>query len=281
MVATAALEELHTAVKVTSWELLSLNFPVAANCFVAPMGMLEFAGVTAMDTSVAAETVTDAVPLMPPELAVSVMLPAAIAVATPELLTASEFGADEDHVSEVSNCVLPSSNAPVALNDCSVPMAMVAVAGLTVIDCRCAATTVSVEESLKPPALAEIVVVPSLRVVASPVLSTLATAELEELHVTPPLRSALDPSLYIAVATYFWLTPMGIVRSPGETEIEVIVGALTVMANDCVTVPNVAVIVAEPAATAVSTPLTSTLATTPDEEFQATTVVMSLLLPSL
>lgn len=56
---------------------------------VAPIGMLEFAGVTVMDTSVAAVTVTDAVPLMPPELAVTVMAPAPIAVATPELFTAS------------------------------------------------------------------------------------------------------------------------------------------------------------------------------------------------
>ena len=69
--------------------LLSLNFPVAVNCLVAPIGMLEFAGVTAMETSVVALTVTDAVPLMPPELAVTVIVPAAIAVATPELFTES------------------------------------------------------------------------------------------------------------------------------------------------------------------------------------------------
>ena len=69
--------------------LLSLNFPVAVNCLVAPMGMLEFAGVTVIETNVAAVTVTDAVPLMPPELAVTVIVPAAIAVATPELFIES------------------------------------------------------------------------------------------------------------------------------------------------------------------------------------------------
>ena len=33
--------------------LLSLKVPVAVNCFVVPTAMLEFAGVTAMETSVA------------------------------------------------------------------------------------------------------------------------------------------------------------------------------------------------------------------------------------
>ena len=174
---------------------MSLNVPVAANCFVAPMGIPEFAGEMVIETRLAAVTVTEAVPLMFPEFAVMVAVPAAIAVATPELFTLSRFGADEDQLTEVNNWVLPSSNAPVAVKGCSVLMANVEVTGVTVMDCRCAATTVKVDESLNPPAVAVMVVVPALSVVASPVLSTLATAEAAEVQVTPLVRSALDPSL--------------------------------------------------------------------------------------
>jgi hypothetical protein len=71
------------------------------------------------------------------------------------------------------------------------------------------------------------------------------------------------------------------VRSPGDTEIEVIVGAVTVIASDCVTPLMVAVIVAEPAATALTSPLESTLATTPDVEFHATNDEISFTLASL
>lgn len=83
------------------------------------------------------------------------------------------------------------------------------------------------------------------------------------------------------MATYFRSTPIGWVRSPGETVIDVIVGAVTVIDSECVTPLNVAVIVAEPVLFAVNNPLVSTSATMPDEEFHATTAVMSLLLPSL
>ena len=193
--AELAIEEPHSADSVMSCVLLSLNFPVAVNCLVAPIGMLEFAGATAMDTSVAALMVTEAVPLTPPEVAVTVAVPAASALATPELMILNKFVADEDHVTDVRTCVLPSSKMPVAVNCCTVSMASVAVAGLTAIDCRCAATTVRVEESEKPPAVALIVVLPAVNVVARPVLSTLATPEVEELHVTPLVRSALDPSV--------------------------------------------------------------------------------------
>jgi hypothetical protein len=48
--------------------LLSLNVPVAVNCFAVPTAMLELAGVTAMDTNVAAVTVSDALPVTDPEV---------------------------------------------------------------------------------------------------------------------------------------------------------------------------------------------------------------------
>src|SRR6266478_2112692 len=136
MVAVAALEELHSTDVVMSCVLLSLKVPVAVNCFVVPTAILEFAGITAIETSVAALTVREALPVTPPELAVIVVLPVPTAVAKPEELTEATLAADEDHVTEVNNCVLPSSKVPTALNCCVVPTAIEGVAGLTAIESR-------------------------------------------------------------------------------------------------------------------------------------------------
>jgi hypothetical protein len=65
----------------------------------------------------------------------------------------------------------------------------VVVTGETVIEIRCAPTTVKVVESLSEPTLAVIAVVPEATRVASPVLSIVATTVDEELHVTPLVRS--------------------------------------------------------------------------------------------
>ena len=43
---------------------------------------------------------------------------------------------------------------------------------------------------------------PGATVVANPELLIVAVFVSDELHVTPLVKSALDPSLYVAVATY-------------------------------------------------------------------------------
>src|SRR5690349_10961683 len=100
MLATPGLEEPHNTTAVTSSVLLSLKVAVAVNCLVVPTGMLELAGVTAMEVTVAPVTVSAAVPLTEPDVAVM--------VATEE--------EDEDQVTEGNNCVLPSLKLPTALN---------------------------------------------------------------------------------------------------------------------------------------------------------------------
>jgi hypothetical protein len=196
IVAEAAVEELQSTDAVMSCVLLSLKVPVAVNCLVAPMGMVELTGETESETRVAFVTVTAAVPLTPPEFAVRVTLPAATPDASPVEFTVSKFCAEEDHVTEGNSWVLPSSKMPVALNCAVVPAAMVAVAGVTETDCRCAFTTVKSEESVKAPTVAVIVVVPGPTVVAIPVLAlTVAAAGEEELQTAPLCRSALDPSV--------------------------------------------------------------------------------------
>jgi hypothetical protein len=78
--------------------------------------MLEFVGVTAIETSVAPVTVRLALPVTDPEVAEMVAVPAATPLAKPDEFTDAVPVAEDDQVTEVSNCVLPSSKLPVAVN---------------------------------------------------------------------------------------------------------------------------------------------------------------------
>lgn len=195
IVATAGFDELHTTEVVRSCVLLSLNVPVAVNCLVVPTAMLAFAGVTASDTNVAPVTVRDAVPFTPPLVAVIVVVPVPTLVTNPFTSTVATPVAVDDQVNDVSNCVLPSSKFPTALNCSVVPAAIEELDGLTEIEIKCAGTTVSTELSLNDPIVAVIVVVPDASVVAKPLPFTLATEDEEEVQVTPLLKSELLPSV--------------------------------------------------------------------------------------
>ena len=175
--------------------LLSLNVPVAANCFVVPTAMLEFAGVTEIETRLAPVIVSDAVPETEPEVAVIVVTPVPTLVARPVESAVAIDEDDEDQVTDWSHCVLPSSKFPTAMNCCVVPSAIDGVAGLTEIEMRCAGTTVKVIVSVNEPAVAVIVVEPAATVVAKPELLMVATVVEDEFQVTPLARSALEPSL--------------------------------------------------------------------------------------
>jgi hypothetical protein len=201
MTAAAGFEEVQIAEPLMSCVLLSLNVAVAVNCFVVPTGMLEFAGVTISETTLATVMVSDAVPLTEPELAVIVAMPAPTLVARPVESTVAMDEDDEDQVTDCSHCVLPSSNVPTAINSCEVPSAMDWIAGLTEMEIRCAATTVKGTKSVNEPTVAVMLVEPAATVVAKPELLMVETEGEEEIQVTPLLRSALEPSLYVAVAT--------------------------------------------------------------------------------
>ena len=176
--------------------------PTAANCLVVPTAIEEPPGVTAIETSVAPVTVSDAVPLTEPEVAVIVDVPDPTPVPTPAEVIVATLVDELDHVTLVSNCVLPSSKLPTAVNCTVVPAAIDCTAGVTAIDVRCAATTVKVEESLNAPIVAMMFALPAATVVTTPAALTVATDMSEELQVTPADKSALLPSLYVAVAVY-------------------------------------------------------------------------------
>src|SRR5258708_960715 len=82
IVAVVAVPEAHTALVSTCVEL-SLNVPVAVNCCVAPLVIEGFAGVTAIDSSVAGVTVSSVEPLMLPLVAEIVEVPEPQAPAQP------------------------------------------------------------------------------------------------------------------------------------------------------------------------------------------------------
>src|SRR5208282_4375088 len=165
IVATAAVDELHIAVLVRFCVLPSLYVPVAVNCCVAPAAIEAFAGVTAIETSVGAVTVSVVEPLRllvvgltmggapvftpvdgPPgrrvggaaavaKVAMMLGLPAATPVARPAAVIVATPGAEELQATEaVRFCVLPSLLVPVAVN-CSVfPAAIEGFAGVTAME---------------------------------------------------------------------------------------------------------------------------------------------------
>ena len=81
--------------------LLSLYVPVAVNCCASPAPIDWLAGVTAIEVRVAAVTVRDVEPLIDPDVAVMVVVPAATLEARPELLMLATLVAEEFQVTEL------------------------------------------------------------------------------------------------------------------------------------------------------------------------------------
>ena len=72
----------------TSWVVPSVNVPVAVYCSVWPNAMLLLAGVTLIDTNVAALTVNVVFEVIVPRVAVMVDVPTLLDVATPRSVAA-------------------------------------------------------------------------------------------------------------------------------------------------------------------------------------------------
>src|SRR5260370_10865090 len=104
IVATVPVAEAHTALLSTCVEL-SLNVPVAVNCCVAPLLIDGFAGVTAMDTSVAGVTVSSVEPVMLPLVAEIVEVPTPAAVASPVLLIDPTVAGPDSRTTLPTTCV--------------------------------------------------------------------------------------------------------------------------------------------------------------------------------
>jgi hypothetical protein len=162
--------------------------PVAVNCWVTPsgtLGILGVTGITTIEIKVPEFTVRIVLAETVPKVAVMITVPPETAVARPLLLTVATSVFDEFQVAcVVISKLAPSEKVPMAVN-CSVsPTAGIGAAGVTVIEDRVAGVTVRVALPSIPPELAVMVTVPGEMAVARPVLSIVATAGFDELHVT-------------------------------------------------------------------------------------------------
>jgi hypothetical protein len=155
MVATVLVSDVQVTDDVRSCFVPSVYVPVAINCFFVPRAIVGLAGVTSMDTSLAAVTVKCAVPEMTGSVrgtvAVIVMGPPAVTeVASPflpsaALLMVATFVFEELQVTyDVRFCVGAFEYIPMAINCCFVPRAIVFSTGVTSMDSSVAAVTVSV-----------------------------------------------------------------------------------------------------------------------------------------
>lgn len=153
-------------------------------------------------------------------------------------------------------------------------------AGITVIELRVGAITLSVVEPLTAPEAAIMVLLPVETDVANPAALIVATVFVAEVQVTELVRFWMLPSLKVPVAVNCCAVPLTIVGSAGVTAIELSFG-VTVSLVDPFTDPEVAVIVLFPGATPVTKPLALTVANAVDEEVQVAEFVKFCVLPSL
>lgn len=110
--ATAVSDELQVAVVVTSWVLPSLRVPSAVNACVVPLGRELVAGVMAMLVRTALVTVSVVLPDTVPNVALTVVLPTATAVAVPSLPAAFETVAALLFEEAQVTCVVRSVTTP-------------------------------------------------------------------------------------------------------------------------------------------------------------------------
>src|SRR5438270_4844832 len=95
MVATLNVPEDQTALFSTCVEL-SLNVPVAVNCWVAPLVIEGLAGVTAIDCSVAVVPASAVIRVMTVTVVVTCALPVFSAVARPVALMVATLNVPDD-----------------------------------------------------------------------------------------------------------------------------------------------------------------------------------------
>ena len=161
-------------------------------------------------------------------------------------------------------------------------------AGVTAMDTSVAELTVRAVEPEMLPEVAVIVAVPAATGVASPkepvVLLIVATNVFDELHVTDVVIFCVLLSEKVPVAVNCSVVPRAILGLAGVTAMDTSVAELTVRAVEPAILPEVAVIVAVPAATAVANPkepvVLPIVATDVFDELQVTDEVISFVLLS-
>jgi hypothetical protein len=274
--------------------LPSEKVPVAKSCRVPLCATSGFEGVTLIEVSDAPVTVlTGVLPETPACVAVTVVLPVAIALSRPwlppALLTTATAEAEEVQLTVVvRSWALPSEKVPVATSCNAVNAETDGVAGAIAMALKVADVTEIAVVPEMPLLKAVMVALPTLVPVRSPSLPSalliFATASAEELHVTSVVMSLLVPSEKNPTAASCREVPAASDELGATIVIAFKVAAVTVALVDAKTPFTVAVIVAVPTPTPVSNPsLPATLQTVANsgaEEVQLTDVVRSCVVPS-
>jgi hypothetical protein len=181
----------------------------------------------------------------------------------------------------VRSCMLPSVYVPVAVNCWVAPSGTLGIAGVTVIETSEAEVAVTWVEPDMPPRVADTLAVPTPVAVTTPAMLIDATPASLVAHVTAAVMSSVLPSEYVPVAVMAWVVPLASDGEAGVTAIDTNVGNETVMVVAPLTLPNVAVTVLAPCASAVARPPPVMEATDVNAEVQATELVKSWVLPSV
>lgn len=163
------------------------------------------------------------------------------------------------------------------------PICAVAAAGVTLIDTRLTAGTVTVAEADLPPDVAVMTAEPAATPVAIPVLdTTVATSGVFDNQTAAVVTSTTLPSEYVAWADKARVTPTGTTAVAGVTATDTRVAEVTFRVIALVLPNKLAVITADPLATPDAMPVTGeTAATAGVADVQPANALTSRLEPSL
>jgi hypothetical protein len=205
-------------------------------------------------------TVTDAVALAEPDVAVIVAVPSATEVTTPAEETVTTAVSDELHVTVGLVIVLSFASLTVAV---TVAMSLndekLTLSGDRVTDIATWATVTDVI-AVAEPDVAVIVAIPSATAVTSPADDTVATDELDVAHVTVAPEIVVPPASFTVATSVVVSADDANERLVGDS-VTVDATWATVISAVPLIAPEVAVTVAAPSATAVTSPADDTVAT--------------------
>ena len=205
-------------------------------------------------------TVTAEVPLWPSLVAVIIADPAVTPATRPLELTVATLVLPLDHVTVRPDSGLPLASFGAAVSCTVWPVSTLADAGLTVTDATGTLVTVMADVPICPSLVAVIVAEPAAAPVTRPLLLTVATAPLLVVQLTARPDSGL-PLASLGVAVSCVVRPVDRLADAGVTLTDATGTLVTLMAEVALWLSLVAVIVAEPAAPPVTSPLELTVAT--------------------
>src|SRR5947199_1191341 len=236
------------------------SFGVAVSCTVWPTCTDAVLGLTVTDATGTVLTVIAAVPLCPSLVAVIVAAPAVTPVTTPLPLTVATAVLLLPQLTGRPDNGLPLASFGVAVSCTVWPTCTDAVLGLTVTDATGTVLTVIVAVPLCPSLVAVIVAAPAVTPVTSPLPLTVATAVLLLAQLTGRPDNGLPfASLGVAASCTVWPACTDAVAGLTATDATGTVLTVIVAVPPCPSL--VAVIVAVPALTPVTSPLPLTVAT--------------------